>query len=73
MDWQDPHEELDSLFNDLLPAEGMKRRDGQLALSHRLLDAMPDNDIVLCDAGTGIGKTYAYLAAGVMFLRFRYL
>ena len=71
MDWQDPRDELDGLFNDLLPARGMKRRDGQIALSRRLLDAMLDSDIALCDAGTGIGKTYAYLAAGVMFLRFR--
>ena len=60
MDWQDPHEELDGLFNDLLPARGMKKRDGQIALSRRLLDAMLDSDIALCDAGTGIGKTYAY-------------
>ena len=73
MDWQDPRDELDGLFNDLLPARGMKKRDGQIALSRRLLDAMLDNDIALCDAGTGIEKTYAYLAAGVMFLRFRYL
>ena len=47
MDWQDPHEELDGLFNDLLPARGMKKRDGQIALSRRLLDAMLDSDIAL--------------------------
>ena len=27
--------------------------------------------IALCDAGTGIGKTYAYLVAGVVFRRYR--
>lgn len=32
-------------------------------MSHRMLDAQQDGKIALCDAGTGIGKTYAYLAA----------
>lgn len=28
---------------------------------------MQDGGIALCDAGTGIGKTYAYLVAGIVF------
>ena len=32
-----------------------------------MLDAMLDNTIALCDAGTGIGKTFAYLVAGIVF------
>ena len=70
MDWQDPHQEIEHLFNDLLPARGMTKRAEQIKLSHRLLDAMLDRDIALCDAGTGIGKTFSYLVAGIVFLRF---
>jgi ATP-dependent DNA helicase DinG len=36
-----------------------------------MLDAMLDSGIALCDAGTGIGKTYAYLVAGTAFSQFR--
>jgi len=65
------HDELDHVFKDLFPARDMAERPAQSALSHRMLDAMLDGGIALCDAGTGIGKTYAYLAAGTMYSRFR--
>lgn len=68
---QNAHNEIDHIFNDLLPAQGMGRRPAQIALSHQMLDAMIDKSIALCDAGTGIGKTYAYLVAGAVFHRFR--
>ena len=56
---QNAHNEIDHIFNDLLPAQGMGRRPAQIALSHQMLDTMIDKSIALCDAGTGIGKTYA--------------
>ena len=59
------------IFHDLLPAQGMAERPEQAALSHRMLDGLLNGSIALCDAGTGIGKTYAYLAAGAAFHRFR--
>ena len=59
------HEEIDYIFQDLLPGRGLPPRPEQIALSHRMLDAMLDGQIALCDAGTGIGKTLAYLVAGV--------
>lgn len=65
------HQEIDHIFKELLPAHGMAERPAQVALSHRMLDAMLDGSIALCDAGTGIGKTYAYLVAGTVFLRCR--
>ena len=68
---QNAHRELDHIFKDLFPARGMPERLEQNALSHRMLDAMLEGGIALCDAGTGIGKTYAYLAAGAVFHRFR--
>lgn len=60
---QKAHAMIDHIFKDLLPAQGMAERSEQIKLSHRMLDTMLDGGIALCDAGTGIGKTYAYLAA----------
>ena len=65
------HALIDRIFKDLMPAHGMTVRTEQIALSHRMLDAMKGWNIALCDAGTGIGKTYAYLAAGIAFLKCR--
>jgi len=65
------HEDIDRIFRELLPAHGMKEREGQISLSHTMLEAMLDGSISLCDAGTGIGKTYSYLVAGVMFEKLR--
>ena len=47
----------------------MTARPSQIELSHKMLDAMIHSKIALSDAGTGIGKTYAYLVAGVSFSR----
>mgnify|MGYP002519545191 CR=1 FL=1 len=56
---------IDHIFKDLFPAQGMTERSEQIKLSHRMLDAMLNGGIALCDAGTGIGKTYAYLTAAM--------
>ncbi len=64
---QNAHSMIDHIFHDLLPVQGMAERPEQTALSHLMLDALLDRSIELCDAGTGIGKTYAYLAAGAAF------
>ncbi len=64
---KDAHEKLEHVFKDLLPKYGMSERIEQIRLSHRMLDAMFDKKIALCDAGTGIGKTYAYLAAEIVY------
>ena len=60
---QKAHAMIDHIFKDLLPAQGMVERSEQIKLSHRMLDTMLNGGIALCDAGTGIGKTYAYLTA----------
>ena len=60
---QKAHSMIDHIFQDLFPAQGMTERSEQIKLSHRMLDTMLDGGIALCDAGTGIGKTYAYLTA----------
>ena len=65
------HNMIDCIFTKLFPARGMAERPEQVQLSHRMLDAMLDDRIALYDAGTGIGKTYAYLVAGMALLLFR--
>ena len=61
------HQEIDHIFQDLFPRHGMKARLSQIELSHKMLDAMIHSKIALSDAGTGIGKTYAYLVACLLY------
>src|SRR5699024_12391218 len=42
-------------------------REGQIQLWHAMLDALFGLDVALCDAGVGLGKTYAYLVACVLW------
>ena len=62
---------IDHIFHEFLPARSMTERPEQVSLSHLMLDSMLDGSIALCDAGTGIGKTYSYLVAGAAFLCFQ--
>lgn len=68
---REAHQKIDHIFKSLFPKYGMSERTEQIRLAHRILDAMLNNHISLSDAGTGIGKTYAYLVAGTLFLRYR--
>ena len=65
------HEEVDHIFQKLLPRHGLKVMEEQLRLSHEMLDTLWGNRIALCDAGVGIGKTYAYLVACIMLEKYR--
>ncbi len=67
---QKAHKELERIFKEMLPAAGLPERPAQLELSKRMLAAMLENHIALCEAGTGIGKTYAYLAAALVFNKY---
>lgn len=60
------HEEIEKIFRTLLPQNGLAVREEQVALCHNMLDALLKNNIALCDAGVGIGKTYAYLTACIL-------
>lgn len=48
--WKEPHQNIDHVFRDLLPAHGMVERPAQVELSHQMLDTMLNNSIALCDA-----------------------
>ena len=65
------HREAERIFRHLIPQHGMAVREEQISLCHAMLDALFQNKIILCDAGTGIGKTYAYLTACILLQKFR--
>ena len=60
------HGEIEYIFQELMPKKGFNVREEQLRLSHEMLDTLWGKQIALCDAGVGIGKTYAYLVACIM-------
>ena len=65
------HQEVERVFRNLLPQNGRTVREEQIALCHAMLDALLQNNILLCDAGTGIGKTDAYLTACILLQQFQ--
>lgn len=65
------HNDIDTIFKEILPKFDMTERQEQIKLAHNMLDTLFDGKIALSDAGTGIGKTYAYLSAGVVFNKYR--
>ena len=65
------HTDAEYIFRMLLPAHGLAIRQAQIELCHEMLDAMFLGRVALCDAGTGIGKTHAYLVAGLLWKKYR--
>lgn len=57
----------ETIFRQQLPAHGMAVREGQIELCHTMLDALYNKGVALCDAGVGLGKTYAYLVACLLW------
>lgn len=64
------HGEIDFIFHAMFPKYGMSIREEQIALSHQMFSALCGNQIALCDAAVGVGKTYAYLVACIMFRKY---
>ena len=62
---------VETIFRQQLPARGMAVRAGQIELCHAMLDALYNKEVALCDAGVGLGKTYAYLVACLLWQRQR--
>ena len=65
------HAQADHIFRDLFPAHGLTVRPAQIELCHEMIDAMFLKRVALCDAGVGIGKTHAYLVAGLLWQKYR--
>ncbi len=64
------HREIEHIFRELFPKYGLALREGQISLCHFMLDTLSQGKISLCDAGVGIGKTYAYLVACILLDKF---
>ena len=64
------HGEIERIFRILLPQNGLAVREEQITLCHAMLNTLLKNSIALCDAGVGIGKTYAYLTACILLKKF---
>ena len=67
------HQEVEKTFRVLLPEQGLAVREEQIRLCHEMLDTLLGERIALCDAGVGIGKTYAYLVACVLMRKYSIL
>ena len=67
------HQEVEKIFRVLLPEQGLAVRGEQIRLCHEMLDTLLGERIALCDAGVGIGKTYAYLVACVLMRKYSIL
>ena len=67
IDYDATHAHAERLFRQLLPACGLTVREGQIKLCHTMLDALYNKEVALCDAGVGLGKTYAYLVACLLW------
>ncbi|OIO72087.1 MAG: hypothetical protein CO186_01520 [Zetaproteobacteria bacterium CG_4_9_14_3_um_filter_49_83] len=50
---------------DLLYAAGRKRRDGQVAMAETIQSSIMADSVCVCEAGTGIGKSFAVLLAAI--------
>lgn len=61
------HQMVETIFRQQLPAHGMAVREGQIKLCRAMLDALHNKEVALCDAGVGLGKTYAYLVACLLW------
>ena len=71
--YETAHRQAECIFRQILPSCGMAVREGQIQLCHTMLDALFARDIALCDAGVGLGKTYAYLVAAILWMQQRAL
>ena len=67
------HQQVETIFRHVFPRQGMTVRAGQIQLCHTMLDALFGREVALCDAGVGLGKTYAYLVAAILWMRQRAL
>ena len=67
------HQQAETIFRHVFPREGMTVREGQIQLCHTMLDALFGREVALCDAGVGLGKTYTYLVAAILWMQQRAL
>lgn len=55
------------LFEEIFLKYGGSVRENQIELSLEMLESIIENKVALCEAEVGIGKTYAYILAVVVY------
>lgn len=53
--------EIEEFFNHIQDSKHLQYRDGQRSMAYSVVDTIKDKQILLIEAGVGIGKSYAYL------------
>lgn len=62
---------LGHVFYDVLPVHGYELREEQIYTTFRIAQAFVNGTILFAEAGSGTGKTFAYLLPAVCYARFR--
>lgn len=62
--------DLDYIFNNLLPKSlrNYEKRDEQLQMANEVMKALDTCDTLVVEAGTGLGKSLAYLIPAILWL-----
>ncbi|MDD4658729.1 MAG: ATP-dependent DNA helicase [Eubacteriales bacterium] len=60
---------LTAVFYDFLPAAGFEIREEQICISYKLVSALRQKEVLLAEAGSGTGKTFAYLLPALCYAR----
>ena len=65
------HADVERFFTEQLPAvaPGFRLREAQLAMALRVADLMSDGGALVCEAGTGTGKSLAYLVPAALWAK----
>jgi len=53
--------DVEEFFNNIQSSTVLQYRDGQRSMAYSVVDTIKDKNILLIEAGVGIGKSYAYL------------
>jgi ATP-dependent DNA helicase DinG len=62
---------LSQVFYETLPAQGFEVREEQIYTAFRMARALEGSRTLLAEAGSGTGKTFAYLLPVICYARFR--
>src|SRR5690554_869611 len=60
---------LGEVFYDILPTAGFEIREEQIYSSFRMVSTLKEKEVLLAEAGSGTGKTFAYLLPTLCYAR----
>jgi len=70
-DLDDRYNEIDDIFSEFgaisCAKKDYEKRDGQVAMSKLVYESLNNNEIAVIEAGTGIGKSFAYLVPAFLY------